>query len=396
MANYVRAIALASTILFFYPRLLLPLSNKIHPFVVQFQCLVLAVVVFLVFIGGRDRAFTRYGKKSESDTISSLSDNSSSSSFILNASSDSGLINQSGEERVWTSIINNLEETDAGNSSLKASATLAPPPPPEEPSPVFQDLPEPSLVYQQEKQLRNESRNISLGGQPVEEEEKETKEESQPSEAGKQISNLVLFPRMVRKDTDTNALAHSPPKAADLTPQFTARSSSSPSSSSSSTAAETNAATDATKSIPVPQSEMKINPIPLLGQSKEEIIGNSLSDSEWQRILSEDVPAAAKAPKPPKAVATRRMPQKENSRSQMLAEKQVIAATQGPRQRRKESILMPLSGWFGEAEEKEEQLQKRQKQKDGDMVKKITRYFFSNSPMIIDMMQQFQEDFIDN
>lgn len=141
------------------------------------------------------------------------------------------------------------------------------------------------------------------------------------------------------------------------------------------------------------QSAVKITPISNHLPPDDKIIANSLSDTEWQRIL--------RRKRPPKIVAVTRKDrspqhqQQENNSGEPGGGGGGISDLMKLPGRRKNLQLpppsAPLLNLAPSAADKNlvEQMNK-------DLMKRWTRFFAANTPMFLDMWQQIQEDFIDS
>lgn len=223
---------------------------------------------------------------------------------------------------------------------------------------------------------------IILFGKGAPAEEGEEEEDVQPS-ASKQISNRVFSRRMAPESSEilTKTVKSSEEDAAAAAPSL---------SSSPTRSAPETTPTKAT-TMAVPQSATKFKPIAVPEQSEDEIISNSLSDKEWRNILSHSAAVeAAITTRPPPPTRTTKANRKDSqadvpkSSSSSVVESQVLAAEKAFRERQKEHRKRLIPGSI-----------QSQDGHDGVLMKKLTRFVLSNSPMVIDIMQQFQEDFFD-
>lgn len=148
--------------------------------------------------------------------------------------------------------------------------------------------------------------------------------------------------------------------------------------------------TETTTTDPAMQSEMKINKIP--EHTENEI---TVSDTKWQRILSSRVPhtfALRATTRGTPTIITRRAA--TGTEATMHRDNNIpVFRFPAPTT----TVLAMDSRIIRNADvvDKRQQRGWGEEKTDKDWVHKMTRFFLSNSPMLIEMLQQLQEDVVD-
>lgn len=382
----------------------------------------------------RDRIWTRHGWNTEKSASSSPGNSSSASlsgdrisSFFTaekdadgQAQSPEMLINQStvAVHRSWTSIINNLKQVTDGNASLNAESEgetatdpdtpLLPPSPPPRGG-VDTSLVIPGMqeeIFQQvtsspwngkSRANNTESGNfpideiIVLDGRQVKEDNAEEDENGEEEfeklhEAeSKQISNLILLPRMVSTDFERDTAMHS--SADDDVTNI-----SEVESVSEETTATWTTRTAATSTSAIPPEAMKIKRIPLLRHSVVKTIGSPPPDGDWQSTLTGDAADHGSRGQTNKKSPRTRAEEGHRPKSLPMTSDFNVSENLRQEQQRRRHIQMMVDVAMAAEEAK----RRRKKEKDKAMVKKSMSYMLANSPLFLDLFQQFQADVIDN